>query len=372
MNTLICKHTKYLAAAHVLLLLCSFNATAADAPIWPCDAQSDDHDGNGFGGAGSSCLVTVESRPPPQITDLETGESILPLRAYWTESDLASKPIECQLYDWISFQNAYIPYDWTTTYTHLQWGFDGDAFIGRVVEDYNEPSRNIATTTADQYWQLDNGYYYGPGPFGDSRYVELIEGDNPNTNAIRIWRFGSSKQFWSCKPIDPNEFLWPWVFPPTTNTITDLYFVRCDDSAPIGDGWGWDGYGSCIYEEGTDNYRYVKPEYVGATPLPPGDTVSDGCDYTDADLYQGWGWNIYLKESCPPKGSQTEQPTDPATEQPGNELECIDSDGDGWGWDGFATCIPESSASGQCDYSDAGIYNGWGWNATTRESCPPG
>jgi hypothetical protein len=27
--------------------------------------------------------------------------------------------------------------------------------------------------------------------------------------------------------------------------------------------------------------------------------------------------------------------------------------------------------TGSCNYSDAGKYNGWGWNATTQSSCPP-
>ena len=30
-----------------------------------------------------------------------------------------------------------------------------------------------------------------------------------------------------------------------------------------------------------------------------------------------------------------------------------------------------NSAIGGCDYKDAAQHNGWGWNETTRESCPP-
>jgi len=48
--------------------------------------------------------------------------------------------------------------------------------------------------------------------------------------------------------------------------------------------------------------------------------VNNGCDYSSADLYNGWGWNATLQLSCPPVNV------------------CIDTDGDGWGWDGTASC----------------------------------
>ena len=49
---------------------------------------------------------------------------------------------------------------------------------------------------------------------------------------------------------------------------------------------------------------------------------------------------------------------------------CIDSDRDGWGWNGVESCLIAAEAN-ECDYSSAAVHNGWGWNSTTDESCPP-
>ena len=74
------------------------------------------------------------------------------------------------------------------------------------------------------------------------------------------------------------------------------------------------------------------------------ETQSPVCIDTDGD---GWGWD----------GSQTcvVEPT----VQPVAGI-CIDSDGDGYGWNGVASCIPEPP----CIDTDG---DGWGWTGT--ESC---
>ena len=53
------------------------------------------------------------------------------------------------------------------------------------------------------------------------------------------------------------------------------------------------------------------------------------CIDTDGD---GFGWNGFA--TCDP--SEGAAPND---DQP-IVLQCIDTDGDGFGWDGFATCDP--------------------------------
>ncbi len=95
-----------------------------------------------------------------------------------------------------------------------------------------------------------------------------------------------------------------------TETCTPDVPATCIDSD--GDGWGWDGTQSCTVTSTGGNTE---------------------CDYTDADLYGGWGWNSALMQSCPP------------LEEP------LSADG--------------------CDYSNATINGGWGWNLTTLSSCPP-
>jgi len=63
--------------------------------------------------------------------------------------------------------------------------------------------------------------------------------------------------------------------------------------------------------------------------------VSNACDYSSADLFNGWGWNPITRQSCPPL---------PAAVDP---------------------------VASTCDYSNASLYNGWGWDPVARASCPP-
>lgn len=51
--------------------------------------------------------------------------------------------------------------------------------------------------------------------------------------------------------------------------------------------------------------------------------------------------------------------------------ECVDSDGDGWGWDGSKSCIVTANQTGGCDYSNAASNGGWGWDQVEGVSCPP-
>ncbi len=91
--------------------------------------------------------------------------------------------------------------------------------------------------------------------------------------------------------------------------------VACIDTDPVGDGWGWDGTESC---------RIVAP--------PP------RCIDTDP-VGDGWGWDG--TESC--------------------KIECIDTDpiGDGWGWDGTGSC--RVGSPGVCVDTDP-VGDGWGWD----------
>ena len=50
-----------------------------------------------------------------------------------------------------------------------------------------------------------------------------------------------------------------------------------------------------------------------------------GCDYSNASIHDGWGWNAITGDSCPPLSAERSA--------------CVDSDGDGWGWDGIDSCV---------------------------------
>ena len=56
---------------------------------------------------------------------------------------------------------------------------------------------------------------------------------------------------------------------------------------------------------------------------------------------------------------------EPVVEDPDtDDLACVDTDGDGWGWNGFASCRPPKEGDTVCIDTDG---DGWGWTGT--ESC---
>jgi|GEM_PF-2686283 len=60
------------------------------------------------------------------------------------------------------------------------------------------------------------------------------------------------------------------------------------------------------------------------------------CIDSDGD---GFGWDgsaTCIVDAAPPLSAQTTSPVN----------ECIDSDGDGFGWDGFATCLVQATVQG--------------------------
>ena len=96
------------------------------------------------------------------------------------------------------------------------------------------------------------------------------------------------------------------------------------DDAAMFDGWGWDPVAG-----------------QSCAPIEENNTTPDACDYSSADLYDGWGWNPETRQSCPPLDTPATTPTTPT---------------------------PSDS---QCNYQDAAQNGGWGWNATDRVACPP-
>ena len=87
------------------------------------------------------------------------------------------------------------------------------------------------------------------------------------------------------------------------------------------------------------------------------------CIDSDGD---GFGWNGF--ETCDPTESESDQTV------PVSPIACIDTDGDGFGWNGFETCDPTESESDQtvpvspsaCIDTDG---DGFGWNGF--ETCDP-
>ena len=123
--------------------------------------------------------------------------------------------------------------------------------------------------------------------------------------------------------------------------------VTCVDHD--GDGWGWNGFESCSMTTVSSNNNIEPPD-----SLPFHECVDDDGD--------GWGWDG--SQSCNMDVSITTTETTGCftanAKQPGwTEIEfcfvetsngnvsisaseeiCVDRDGDGYGWNGFATCDP--------------------------------
>ena len=131
---------------------------------------------------------------------------------------------------------------------------------------------------------------------------------------------------------------------------------NCEDTPPIGDGWGWNGSSSCRVGEG------------GTPPQPITDNGSSNCEDTPP-LGDGWGWNG--TGSC--RVGQGGTPPQPITDN--GSSNCVDTSpfGDSWGWIGTGSCrvgqddIPVADNNGvYCDDTPP-VGDGWGWNGT--ESC---
>lgn len=122
--------------------------------------------------------------------------------------------------------------------------------------------------------------------------------DYSNADVYGGWGWNASLGQ-SCEPLAVNTDL--------TTRVDD----NCNYSyASLHGGWGWNA-------ETQESCPPVNAPVVSGT--------SDNCDYSNAALNGGWGWDPVARQSCEPVSTETQ---------------CVDSDGDGWGWDGFKSCIP--------------------------------
>ena len=117
---------------------------------------------------------------------------------------------------------------------------------------------------------------------------------------------------------------------------------------------------------------------LAATGAAAQSTPAGQCDYSDAQLYNGWGWNPVTSESCPPIDNSQNSSTTPSG-VPVCSSRDSDSDNDGWGWENDRSCIvtadigsmdtgsgddgdndnSSDSSGSACVDSDG---DGWGWN----------
>ena len=455
-------------------------------------------------GRFSNCLVTTQSQAAPAFTNRETGAPVTLMRAYWDpNADLANRTLQCDSFifdddteQYVAGANGFVfgpvrdgpysvfHYPLSSTPPHI-----GTA-LGFI--EGKEP-------TYIPLWSVDDGVYNGPAPMALSPYVEVVNFNGGSDNAIRIWDngpvdyylcydtggdavvpTGSPGVFTESADADPaeqivtmlppsqessdpppytnletglevqlveprwnynadlalrriscNTYRWnglgyehdafiefdiDYVFHPrngdtarvTTSVTDDRIFLNTEELAIVDGQLQQQGFGrvelldqavrvwrsNFNYDQCTsvkllgvgepldtvwtfpNEFRNNFFESLGYTPDDPvdfgptGDVSSGGCDYTQAALHNGWGWNAVLRESCAPISQNACDYSDA-------------SEHNGWGWDPVAgsSCPPLAESGDElvsdpapdegCDYSNAASNNGWGWNPVTSESCAP-
>lgn len=84
--------------------------------------------------------------------------------------------------------------------------------------------------------------------------------------------------------------------------------------------------------------------------------AESGCDYSSAGENFGWGWNPIAGTSCPP--TDPDQVIDLFLPETGADEPSREA-------------LIDELRNDYCDYADALLHGGWGWNNVLLESCPP-
>ncbi len=211
----------------------------SQSSIGPCV----DEDGDGYGWNGvASCRPTPSSSANteiPEYTDRRTGQAIFLNSHAWNVGDLVNRTIECRPYAYDRLANQYLVNPaYYTRYRHLPFSRGsgtGTTEIAKYVRGSNQTY--LATTIRYEDWTLQVGRYTGPAPFARSPHLQIVGAGPGSNNAIRS--FSSEISFDLC-----HSFPDPAVpFRPTG--IAGSGSPVCRDTAPLNDGWGWDGQRSC-------------------------------------------------------------------------------------------------------------------------------
>lgn len=262
-------------------------------------------------------VVTMLERPvvenfqtPPPYTNLETGLEVQLIEPRWNyNADLALRRITCNKYRWNG-----------NTYVH-------DAPVERDIDYIFQPLRGDSALVTRS--SIDTGFVSlrneefaivdGELQFSEFGRAELVD------QAVRFWE---------------NDFTYDQCTSVRLLGVTEpLNFVFRFPNE----------FRSDFFE--AMGYTSADPVDFG----PTGNVIEGSCDYSQASLNNGWGWNAGTRESCAPR-------------------ECdytSAAENNGWGWDPVAlqSCPPITDPD--CDYSSAIDNNGWGWNPVTRQSCAP-
>jgi len=287
----------YLLAALACFVSINSNVTHAQAtdnlPV--CSLAESDSDGDGYGWENeASCISPVVPTTQPQFTNPITGEPAVLTRAYWDASDFHT-PLACNE---VGPRNPTIDeVDYLVYHTPANPDTVGVRNL-KLGEEF----------VAD--WSVINGVYSGPVDIG--QWIEfyqvgddvslLLDDPTQRQGIISYIRDDPRHNYTLCYTIVPTVILQPTGTPQSTGQCLDL----------DGDGYGWDGTATCVLSD--------------SAPI-----IDGNCDYSNASLYGGWGWDPIANQSCAPLDTNNNSQS---------ASQCVDSDGDGWGWNGTTSCIP--------------------------------
>ncbi len=346
------------SVSHFIFLSTIFLCSLSQALAQPqCEFAASDPDGDYWGYEfGESCQVTGLSYGPFSIFDPISKNQIDFQKLFWQRSDLVGRTMTCvreSTYSgawcgssdrpsnlsevgWFS-KNCEGRFYGTTLFKFLENGtFEKTFFYTLGVDQPIQQGPVIdlnATPESITYhnWDIENGLLRAVNErfttFGTSGAEDFAVIDS---NGALIF-YGYYGELLGNPPrmfATDREYC-TGVSPAGSELSTDDSNQNNSSSECIdtdGDGYGWNGMETCDpldSDSGGDS-----------SGNSSNNANRDGCDYADADLYNGWGWNPDTQTSCEP----------------------LESD---------------NSVDPDCNYRDADLYNGWGWNPFTKESCRP-
>ncbi|OED42031.1 hypothetical protein AB833_08130 [Chromatiales bacterium (ex Bugula neritina AB1)] len=213
---MIIKYMKYFLLPFAVV---SLNAGAQTYPV--CQSPDSDPDGDFYGWENNGTCRVANPDTPPAIVRNDDGTTVNQTRAYWQDSDLIGKTITCRNHVFMPDPNvanagSYVADPFAPEYSH---GADG-----MVTQTVNG---QFAGTTA---WSITDGVYTGAAFMSQTRFIDADFNTNFSGDS-RGWT--SAAGFWQCDGAAPTG-----TAPPKPPAV-------CEDTPPVGDGWGWDGTNSC-------------------------------------------------------------------------------------------------------------------------------
>ena len=276
----------------------------------------------------------------PEIIRIDTGEPVEFVRAEFDyNGDFKGKRMNCGLFRWDDEFGRYVP----------SFRGSGQGTYYSFYHQYTGGSTLPISTAPDDY--RESTYDVGIAGFlaGSVRgsFIEIVD------SGYNIWSTRST--FEGCRLSESFGIDNGGPFAPNRILLTPQ--DSCDYSnADQNGGWGWN-----------------PATTQTCAPLTSDQEVADECDYSNADSFNGWGWNAATRESCPPLEQSTPSNPDTATDNCDYSA-ADQFDGWGWDPIARQSCAPLDNTpevTDDCDYSDAASFDGWGWNPVTRQSCPP-